>query len=98
MAQAKVIDGVTAIVALAGATAFTPTGPFVIDAVGLAVGEYVILNRLMSDEDYWPATNDKGPIVLSAFPNTVVVDAGGTYKITKPTVTAAAVTVGWEEI
>lgn len=95
MAQAKVIDGVTAVVALAGATAFTPTGPFVIDAVGLAVGEYLILNRLMTDGNYKPATNEKGPIVLSAFPNTVVVEAPGTYKLTKPTVTAA-VTAGWE--
>lgn len=97
MALAKVIDGVTAVVALAGATAFTPTGPFVLDAVGLTVGQFVILNKLNSDGTYRPVTNEKGAIVLSAIPNTVVVEALGTYKVTKPTVTAA-VTVGWEEI
>lgn len=97
MAQTKVVDAVTAVIALAGATAFSPTGPFVIDAVGLAVGEYLILNRLMTDGNYKPATNDKGAIVLSVHPNTVVVDAPGTYKLTKPTVTSA-VTAGWELI
>jgi len=97
MALAKVIDGVTAAVALAGATVFSPTGAFVVDAVGLTVGQYVILNKLMSDGVYHPATDKSGAIVLSAFPNHAVVDAPGSYKLTKPQVTAA-VTCGWEVI
>lgn len=87
MAQTKVIDAVTAVVALAGATAFTTTSAFTLDAVGLKVGEFVILHRLMSDGNYHVATNDKKAVVLSAFPNTIVVDAPGTYKVTKPAIT-----------
>lgn len=97
MAQAIVMNAQTAVIAVAAATAFVAAGPFVADAVGLAVGEIVILNRLMSDGNYKPATNDKGAIILSAIPNTIVVEAPGTYKFSKPTVTAA-VTVGWEVI
>jgi hypothetical protein len=97
MALAKVIDGVTAVVNLAGATVFSPAGAFVVDAVGLGVGQYVIVNKLMSDGVYHPATDKNGTIVLSMFPNHVVIDAPGSYKLTKPTVTAA-VTCGWEAI
>jgi len=87
----------TAVVALAGATAFTPTGPFVLDAVGLKVGEVCLVNKLQSDGTYRPVTNEKGAVFLSAVPNTIVIEALGTYKVTKPAATAA-VTVGWEEI
>ena len=97
MALAKVIDGVTAAVTLAGATVFSPTGPFVVDAVGLAVGQFVIVNKLMSDGVYHPATDKNGTIILSAFPNHVIVNAPGSYKLTKPQVTAA-VTCGWEVV
>jgi hypothetical protein len=98
MAQAIVMNGVTAVVDLAGATAFSPTSAFCVDAVGLGVNEYVIVNKRMSDGiTYKPLTNSNGSVVLSAIPNTVIVDAPGTYKITKPTSTSA-VTVGWELI
>ena len=97
MAIIKVIDAETAIVDLASATQFTTTGTFVIDAVGLKADENVIVHRLMSDGLFHPLTNDKGTVILSANPNAVLLDTGGTYKVTKPTVTEA-VTVGYEEV
>ena len=97
MALTKLIDGVTAAVFEPAATVFSPTGAFLIDAVGLKVGEYIILYKLFSDGSYYPATDKNGSIVLSNAPNNVIVDAPGSYKLVKPTVTAS-VTAGWEEI
>lgn len=97
MALTKVMDGITAAVDLDGATSFTLAGPGVVDAVGLKVGQSVIVNKLMSDGVYHPLTNRKRSIVLSNFPNVEIIDAAGTYKLTKPQVTEA-VTCGYEEI
>ena len=41
-------------------------------------------------------TNKDGVIMVSAFPNTVLVDAFGTFRLIK-TVTAVAASVGYEE-
>ena len=98
MALAVLINNQTAAVALAGATEFSPTGPFVIDANSLKPGEYIILYKLFSDGVYHPATNKDGAIILSAFPNNVIVDAPGSYKLVKPTVTSVGVTAGWEAV
>lgn len=95
MALTKLIDGVTAAVLEPAATVFSPTGPFVIDASGLKVGEYVILYKLMSVGTYKPVTNKEGTIALSQSPNNILIDVPGSYKLVKPTVTAA-VTAGWE--
>jgi len=97
MALAVLINAQTAVVAVAGATAFSPTGAFLIDASGLKPEEYVLLYKLFSDGAYHPATDKSGVIKLSDNPNNVIVDAPGTYKLVKPTITAA-VTAGWEEI
>lgn len=97
MALAVLINAQTAVVAVAGATAFSPTGAFVIDASGLKPEEYVLLYKLFSDGAYHPATDKNGVIKLSDNPNNVLVDVPGSYKLVKPTITAA-VTAGWEEI
>jgi len=95
MALAKVIDNVTAAVLEPAATVFTPAGPFVIDAVGLRVDEYVIIYKLFSDGLYHPATDYNGVLALSNNPNNIIIEAGGSYKAVKPKVTLG-VTVGWE--
>ena len=76
---------------------FTASGPFVFYGDGFAVGECAILSRLGPSGTYLPATNEKGGLVVSAQPNLVYVDCGGTYRV-KKTVTAASASVGYEQV
>ena len=94
MAITNVINGVTTAVAIGAATAFTITEPTTILADGLKVGENVVVWRLGPSGSYVPATNKEGSIVLSAVPNMAVLDAAGTYKMTKG-VTEANVYAGY---
>jgi len=96
MAITNVIDGVTAVVAVAAATSFTIAGAATITADNFLVGEYAFVYRLGPSGAYVVATNERGAIVLSAIPNTAVIDGPGTYKIGK-TLTTSAAYVGYEE-
>lgn len=86
--------GVSAAVLLADATAFTITEPTTLLADGLLVGENLIVYRLGPSGEYKPATNKDGAIVLSAYPNTALLDAPNTYKVPKP-ITSGEVHVGY---
>jgi hypothetical protein len=77
-------------------TEFITTGPFLLYADGLAIGEHVMLHRKGPSANFLPATDKNGPIILSAFPNWIYVEAGGTFRLTK-TASAANVVVGYEE-
>jgi hypothetical protein len=57
MALAVLINAQTAVVvvAVAGATAFSPTGAFVIDASGLGPEQYVLLYKLFYDGGLSPS-------------------------------------------
>ena len=77
-------------------TEFIATGPFVLYGDGFGVHEKARLLRLGPSGTFQEATNDKVVIEVSAFPNMVVVDAPGTYRIQKfATVNQAS--VGYEE-
>jgi hypothetical protein len=90
MAITNVIDGVKPAVVIANATAFTVLDPTTATADGFAVGEFAQVFRLGPNGDYSAATNKDGYIILSVFPNTVLLDAPATYKIIKTATTADA--------
>lgn len=79
------------------ATAFTTTGPFVLYGDHFGWAESAQLLRLGPSGKYLPETNKTGVIQVAAYPNTVLVDTPGTFRIDK-TKTAAAASVGYEEI
>ncbi len=96
MAITKVIDGVSAAKALPAAItdAFQITEVTGIFADNFGVGENAIVYRLGPSGSYKVATNKDGAIVLSAFPNTALLEAPGWYAITKDA-TAVAAHVGY---
>ena len=79
------------------ATAFTTTGPFVLYGDHFGWAESAQLLRLGPSGEYLPATNKDGVIQVGAYPNMVLVDTPGAYRIDKAK-TAAAASVGYEEI
>ena len=79
------------------ATEFTTTGPFVLYGDHFGWAESAQLLRLGPSGEYLPATNKASVIQVGAYPNVVLVDAPGTYRIDK-TKTVAAASVGYEEI
>lgn len=79
------------------ATEFTATGPFVLYGDHFGWAESAQLLRLGPSGEYLPATNKDGVIQVGAYPNMVLVDTPGTYRIDKAK-TAAAASVGYEEI
>jgi hypothetical protein len=91
----KLIDAETAAVDLATATAFEVTFATSLTADYMSVGEIALVYRLGGSGDYLPATNKDGSIYLSAFPNMVLLDIPGQYKVTKG-VTQEEVTIGYE--
>ena len=88
--------GVTAAVTLASATEITLTAPGIILADNLPVGKNAIVYRRGPSGSFLPATNKEGAIVLSAFPNMVVVEGPAVYKVTKDA-TSVEVHIGYEE-
>ena len=95
MAITVVIDGVTAAVTLASAIEFPISSRALVTADYLKVGQNAIVYRKGPSGNYLPATNEKGAIALSAYPNTAVIDGPGLYKITKDLSDEAY--VGYEE-
>lgn len=79
------------------ATGFTTTSPFVLYGDHFGWAESAQLLRLGPSGEYLPATNKDGVIQVGAYPNVVLVDVPGTYRIDKAK-TAAAASVGYEEI
>jgi hypothetical protein len=79
------------------ATEFTTTGPFVLYGDHFGWDESAKLLRLGPSGQYLEATNKDGVVQVSAFPNIVLVDVPGTYRIDKGT-TSAAASVGYEEV
>lgn len=95
MAITTVIAAKIAAVAITDATTeFVTTGPFVLYGDDFGVGESAILYRT-GPSGLRPATNEKGAILVSAYPNFVYVEAAGTYRVVK-TATALAAAVGYE--
>ena len=78
-------------------TGFAPAGAFVLYGDHFGWTESATLLRLGPSGQYLPATNKDGVIRVSAFPNMVLVDAPGTYRIDKGA-TVAAASVGYEEV
>ena len=78
-------------------TAFTTTSPFVLYGDHFGWAESAQLLRLGPSGEYLPATNKDGVIQVGAYPNMVLVDVPGTYRIDK-TKSVAAASVGYEEI
>ena len=78
-------------------TEFTTTSPFVLYGDHFGWAESAQLLRLGPSGEYLPATNKDGVIMVSAFPNMVLVDAPGTYRVDKGA-TVAAASVGYEEV
>lgn len=78
-------------------TQFVATGPFTLYADHFEIGQQASLLRLGPSGDYIQATNEKGVIAVSAYPNMAYVDSAGTYRIRK-TATSAAARVGYEEV
>lgn len=95
MAITNVIDGVDEAVAVGDATEFSITEATTITADYFGRGEIARVYRLGPSGGYIAATNKDGSIWLSDIPNTVVLDAPGTYKIDKD-VTNVAAYVGYE--
>lgn len=96
---------VTTIAALTGtsavsgeSTAFTTTGRgFWAHGSGFSYGETATIMRVGPSGEWEPATNERGQIFVSAYPNTVFVDLpAGTYRVNK-TATANESSFGWEE-
>jgi len=84
--------------AASGATTeFTTTGPFALYGDNFGWAESAQLLRLGPSGEYLPATNKDGVIQVGAYPNMVLVDVPGTYRIDK-TKSVAAASVGYEEI
>ncbi|NCB64421.1 MAG: hypothetical protein EOM52_12680 [Clostridia bacterium] len=79
------------------ATAFTTTGPFALYGDHFGWAESAQLLRLGPSGEHLPATNKEGVVQVGAYPNVVLVDVPGTYRIDK-TKTVAAASVGYEEI
>ena len=79
------------------ATEFTTTGPFVLYGDHFGWDESAKLLRLGPSGQYLEATNKDGVVQVSAFPNIVLVDVPGAYRIDK-TKTVAAASVGYEEV
>ena len=83
MAITNVINGIKTAVLIADATAFTVVDPTTATADGFSGGEFAQVFRLGPNGGYSAATNKDGYIILSVFPNTVLLDAPATYKIIK---------------
>jgi hypothetical protein len=89
----NVIDGVSEAVTLANATEQVITDKVIVYADGLEGFEHVDVYRLGPSGGYVEATNAKGRIILSKYPNMVELPAG-TYKFVKGK-TAAEVYLGY---
>lgn len=95
MAITPIIPASVAAVSGAG-TEFVTTGPFVLYGDDFGVGEHCMLTRLGPSGVHKPMTNKDGAILVSHAPNTVYVEAFGTFRLIK-TATAAEASVGYEE-
>ena len=96
MAVTTVIAAKTAAVALTDATTeFVASGPFTFYGDDFAVGEFAMLYRIGPSAALKPATTKLGVAMVSAYPNTIIVDHGGTFRVVK-TLTAAQASVGYE--
>jgi len=97
MAITVKIAGTRSAVALSDAsTEFVAIGPFVLYGDDFGVGESAVLHRLGPNGVFSPLTNKDGLVSVSSAPNSVYVEALGTYRITK-SATAALASVGYEE-
>ena len=92
-----VVIAATKDAASGAATAFTTTGPFVLYGDHFGWAESAQLLRLGPSGEHLPATNKDGVIQVGAYPNVVLVDVPGTYRIDK-TKTVGSASVGYEEI
>lgn len=97
MAITTVIAATKSAVVAGVATQFVTTSPFVLYGDDFGVTENARLLRLGPSGLFKDATNEKGYIEVSAFPNFVYVDIPGTYQI-KKTATDALASVGYEEL
>jgi len=95
MAITVVISATTAAASGAG-TQFTTTGPFVLYGDNFAGTEFASLTRLGPSAAYSVMTNKDGAIGVGARPNSVYVEAAGTFRVDKPA-TVAAASIGYEE-
>ena len=77
-------------------TEFVTTGPFVLYGDDFAAGEHCMLTRLGPSGAQKPMTNKDGVILVSSNPNTVYVEAFGTFRLVK-SVTSSEASVGYEE-
>lgn len=79
-------------------TEFTVTGPFWLYGDNLGVNEKAILKRPNNEGDgYVDATNAKGQLFVSKYPNTVYCDLpADTYQLDKP-LTEQLTSVSYEE-
>ena len=75
---------------------FTTSGPFTLYADDLGWNEHITLWRLGPSGEYREATNKNGVITVSATPNMIYVEAGGTFRLGKP-LTKQAAACGYEE-
>ena len=94
MAITVLINGVDTAVALGDATSFDITEPTPILADYMEEGEVALVYRLGPSGSYVAATNKNGAIYLSSRPNIALLEAAGTYKITKEA-TANEVYIGY---
>lgn len=80
------------------ATEFVTSGAFTIDADGLSGSEFLRLHRLGPSGNFFPLTNSKEEITLGEFPNTVYINAPGTYRIEKTETASDEVYAAWQEV
>ena len=78
-------------------TEFTTTAPFVLYGDNLGWDTPVQLFRLGPSGAFIEATNRDGVIQVKDYPNMVLVDIPGTFRLVKP-LTPVAAAVGYEEL
>ena len=79
-------------------TQFTVTDPFVLTGMGFNGWiEKAELYRLMADGEYHLLTKRDSAVLVKDFPNAVLIDIPGTYRVVK-TVTLAEASVAYEEL
>ncbi len=96
MAITVKIAAKTAAEAPAAGNEFTTTGPFTFVGDDFTAGRRAYLMRLGPSGEFRHFTNKEGRVFVSDYPNTVWVDAAGTFRIEKDA-TQLAACVGYEE-
>lgn len=100
MAITVVVTARTAAVALTDETTrFTTTGPFTLYGDGFGINDFekAYLYRKGPSGSYHLHRGKSGDAYVAHRPNSIIVDSPGDYQIVKTT-TAAAASVGYEEI